>query len=332
MQLALEEAHACLASLCRDSEEPGEGEVIVELTDLDTAQKHAQKEFTSKVSRSQRLEVLREAEDEQAVARLLSASGYAAGMWLQGSLTDRSMRMSGQVFMVAMKLRLGMACGLVCTHQSCAICGEVVDAQGWHHLTCSGAQLIARHDRFVAQLAGMMRAAVGRGKVHVEMVGTLEEGAGSKRMDIVVDSGDGGEMTQIDAAVCTPMASSYLQAAQEAGGAAALRQSSKHSKYDRHVPEGSTFIAAVVEAVGAWGSEMQEWWQAVLGTLAAEAQEAGEMGDSAASQFANSWLPRLAVGLQRGNALAIIHRCRRDRVAMGKSSGGRRPRYHDDSY
>ena len=70
MQLALEGAHECLASLYRDSEEPGEREVIVELTDLDTAQKHAQKEFTSKVSRSQRLEVLREAEDEQAVARL----------------------------------------------------------------------------------------------------------------------------------------------------------------------------------------------------------------------------------------------------------------------
>ena len=39
---------------------------------------------------------------------------------------------------------------------------------------------------------------MGRGKVHVEMVGTLEEGAGSKRMDIVVDSGDGGEMHDTD--------------------------------------------------------------------------------------------------------------------------------------
>ena len=73
--------------------------------------------------------------------------------------------------------------------------------------------------------------------------------------------------------------------------------------------------------------------KAVLrGSMAAEAQEAGEMEDTAASSFANSWMPRLAVGLQRGNALANIHRCRRDRVAMGRSSGGRRPRCHDDSY
>jgi hypothetical protein len=73
--------------------------------------------------------------------------------------------------------------------------------------------------------------------------------------------------------------------------------------------------------------------KAVLGSMAAEAQEAGEMeAHTAASSFANSCLPRLAVGLQRGNALAIIHRCRRDRVAMGRSSGGRRPRCHDDSY
>ena len=47
------------------------------------------------------------------LARLLSATGYAAGMWLQGRVTDRTLKMEGEVFRVAVKLRLGMACGVV---------------------------------------------------------------------------------------------------------------------------------------------------------------------------------------------------------------------------
>ena len=37
-------------------------------------------------------------------------------------------------------------------------------------------------------------------------------------MDIVVDSAQGDGMWLIDAAICTPMAHSYLEAAQERGG------------------------------------------------------------------------------------------------------------------
>ena len=54
---------------------------------------------------------MREAEDEYEYARLLSTTGYAASMWLQGRLTDRTLKMEGEVFRVAVKLRLGMACG-----------------------------------------------------------------------------------------------------------------------------------------------------------------------------------------------------------------------------
>ena len=42
-------------------------------------------------------------------------------------------------------------------------------------------------------------------------------------MDIVVDSAHGDGMSLIDAATCTPMAHSYLEAAQEQGGAAGMR-------------------------------------------------------------------------------------------------------------
>ena len=151
-------------------------------------------------------------------------------------------------------------------------------------------------------------------------------------MDIVVDSAQGDGMLLIDAAICTPMAHSYLEAAQERGGAAGMRQSAKHSKYDSLTPEGSSFTAAVVEALGAWGPELEEYWKKILAIMEKEAEEFGEK--HIASQFANRWLPRLSVSVQRGNALAIIHRCRRDRVAAGRSTGGRRlfSASQDDTY
>ena len=88
----------------------------------------------------------------------------------------------------------------------------------------------------------------------------------------------------------------------------------------------------MVEALGAWGTELEEYWRRILDAVEEEAEEWGEK--HIASQFANRWLPRLSVSVQRGNALAIIHRCRRDRVAAGRSTGGRRlfSASQDDTY
>ena len=67
-----------------------------------------------------------------------------------------------------------------------------------------------------------------------------------------------------------------------------------------------------------------------------QAREYGEEDDNMSSQFADTWLPRIAASIQRGNALALaITRApqqERYRVAVGCSTGGRRPFYQDDSY
>ena len=62
------------------------------------------------------------------------------------------------------------------------------------------------------------------------------------------------------------------------------------------------------------------------------ARMAGQLdGDDYAGQrLARQWLPALSVGLQRSNALAVIHRARRDRVAAGRSAGGRPSHWHFD--
>ena len=61
-----------------------------------------------------------------------------------------------------------------------------------------------------------------------------------------------------------------------------------------------------------------------------EADACGE--DKISDSFAAKWLPKIAVSVQRGHALAIIHRARSDRVAAGRATGGKRPHYYDDSY
>ena len=55
-------------------------------------------------------------------------------------------------------------------------------------------------------MAAMLRDAVGRGRVHVELLGCPTEGSGSMRMDLVVDSAAGDSMAMLDAAACMPMA------------------------------------------------------------------------------------------------------------------------------
>ena len=73
------------------------------------------------------------------------------------------------------------------------------------------------------------------------------------------------------------------------------------------------------------------FWKDLLQQMDVEAEECGE--DKISDSFAAKWLPKIfAVSVQRGNALAIIHRARSDRVAAGRATGGKRPHYYDDSY
>ena len=123
-----------------------------------------------------------------------------------------------------------------------------MDPKGWHHLSCKGSHLIARHGRLVATLAAMLRDAVGRGRVHVELLGYLTKGSGSMRMDLAVDSAAGDSMAMLDAAVCMPMADSYVGVAQVQGGAAAQREAARSM-----VSMTSTYQRAA--------ASRQQWWR-----------------------------------------------------------------------
>ena len=59
----------------------------------------------------------------------------------------------------------------------------------------------------------------------------------------------------------------------------------------------------MVEVMGGWGKELQDFWKDLLQQMDAEADACGE--DKISDSFAAKWLPKIAVSVQRGNALAI---------------------------
>ena len=85
----------------------------------------------------------------------------------------------------------------------------------------------------------------------------------------------------------------------------------------------------VLEVYGSWGEEFRTYFEQMLGIIA-DAEEGKEEGDEwRAARFADYWQKRISVTLQRGNALAIIHRVRCDKVRAGTAVMGRRPVHFD---
>ena len=128
----------------------------------------------------------------------------------------------------------------------------------------------------------------------------------------------------IDTCIASPLADSYIAAAQEDGGAARVRASGKVSKYGELAEEqGHTFTAWCMETYGTWGHDMRAMFREMSELVA---ERGRVMGDRhAAARFATEWQQRFSVVLQKGNADAIIQRAMRDRVASGRSFGSWRP-------
>ena len=82
--------------------------------------------------------------------------------------------------------------------------------------------------------------------------------------------------------------------------------------------------------VGGWGKGLQDFWEGPLQQVGVGAEGCG--GGKIPDSFAAKWLPKIAVSVQRGNALATTHRARSGRVAAGRATGGKGPHYYGDSY
>ena len=123
-----------------------------------------------------------------------------------------------------------------------------------------------------------------------------------------------------DVAVVCPLARSYLQAAQEQGGAAVRRSSQKVGKYAHLVAAEDDFTPLVFETCGLISPEVRSLISSTADVYAEEHAESGDPRDVDAcrSQFIADWQVRLSVVLQRGNAVAVRSRCSRDCAAAGR--------------
>ena len=136
-------------------------------------------------------------------------------------------------------------------------------------------------------------------------------------MDVVVEEWETGDVLCGDVGVASPTCDSYLAAAQHPLGAAIRRASSKHGKYDRELADGHRFEAWIVETFGALGPEARARFQRLVGIVQREGEQAGDR--YAGARFAQRWLQRLSICLQRGNAVTLIRRSRADhRRASGQ--------------
>ena len=145
-----------------------------ELADLDAAQSApscTQRAFSGKVLAHDRSRFVDFPETREERARVLSCGGEGAGGFLDASPRVAVFRWHPLHFVVALRLLLGMACGVTFRGQRCATCGEPVGDTGVHHLHCKGAHLISWHDSLVTTGVALWKSVRGRGGVLTEQLG-----------------------------------------------------------------------------------------------------------------------------------------------------------------
>ena len=251
------------------------------------------------------------------IARLRSCSCRAASMWVDVLPTSRALQLTNGEFISSMRHRCGQ------THMPANVpgvqcfCGRYMEPGNTDHaMTCktlSGA-LTLRHEilkeiwRRIARRAGIATS--------VEPVLRLLRGAQAaliadregSRGDILLALS--GALTVADVSVVHPAAETYVQvAAREEGGAAAIRDQQKRTKYSTADPHGYAFIPLSMETFGRLGKPAMQ----LLNTLAETAADGGVSKEG----FVTNALHELSIGLCRGNAVLY----KRSLTAMARVSG-----------
>jgi hypothetical protein len=250
-------------------------------------------------------------------ARVLSCSTRSSSAWLDTLPTSQALTLSDADFRCAMRHRLGLtqlpanAPGVKCT------CGHNMQAGDIDHaMTCrslsGGAQL--RHNLvndtwcLVSHRAGI---ASSKEPVLRRLRGE-QAAANATRPDsrgdllLVLPSG----LTVADVSVIHPAAATYVQAAQAAGGAAALREQAKRARYETADPNGYAFVPLAVETYGRLGKAAME----LLNTLASAATAQGNL---AKPSFVQNALRQLSIALCRGNGVMY----RRGLAVLARAGG-----------
>ena len=202
-----------------------------------------------------------------------SCGGQYAGLWLSTSLRSYYTQARGSLFSIALRVRLLvplrelMPRGGV-TRVLCGGCGETVDALGRHYAVCKSKNRenvqVIRHDGYEQALIRHLRLAGKKATPanRNNMFGLPYRPSGKyPAVDITCSNYFAtGRALQIDCAVVTPSAGTYLKrgSATKTGVAAEVRAAAKRAKYEGLVErKGDKFRPAVIERFGAFGEDLQ---------------------------------------------------------------------------
>ncbi|XP_055351034.1 uncharacterized protein LOC129597488 [Paramacrobiotus metropolitanus] len=237
------------------------------------------------------VEMLRvEAQDDlSSQARLRGVRTKENGAWLEALpaasfgnlLTDSALR-------IAVGLRLGAA---IITPHRC-ICGDWVDARGYHGLSCKKSR--GRKPRHSSLNAVCKRAFASAGiETELEPVGLCRTNG---QRPVTLAPWERGRMLTWDVTcVCTVALSHIVATSERAGAAAAKAEQDKVTKYQNITPD-YLFSALGFETLGPNGPEGSR----LLTEVGRRVRQ--ETGEARAPEYLRQ---RISIEIQRGNAASV---------------------------
>ncbi len=282
---------------------PSDATALVNEMTPETTPKHLQSYLVKRME----VEIRRTREstaDASTKARLRSASAPGAGLWLTVVPTCAAYTMPDILFCLALRFLLGEPVGDDLPFACC--CRTCLDAND-HFMHCNRATMawMNRHHKLVYLLRTMFQAA----GLPCRLEPLLRPGQSNMRADLLSALEDDHRSTAVDVAVIGVTAASHVAAAQEALGAAILKENEKVAKY-------ATFVECklrpfILEDYGALGPQAANLLSTLVG-LTAQAftpPVAASKRSSLAMQRAlsYSWRASISVALQCGNAHVLLN-------------------------
>ena len=243
--------------------------------------------------------LLNSATNESSKSRLLAAFSEESGIWLNAlPLSSLGLRMDDSTFQIAVSLRLGLA---FCKPHSCHHCGCEVTAFATHGLNCVKSQ--GRYHRH-SSLNDIIHRAFGASRIPSRLEPSGISRSDGKRPDgATLVPWKCGKLLVWDATCVDTYAPSYSRvASEEAGAVADQAEKRKSDKYSNLDPNTCMymymylFAPIVIETSGMFGKQTLSF----LKDLACVRKVSGEV------KSFPYLLQRLAVAVQRGNAVSVL--------------------------
>jgi hypothetical protein len=240
---------------------------------------------------------------EEEVARINSLLGKWAGRAFTINPTEDDLKLTATQYRIAMAFRFGLPLPEIAKSKiaECACKEADLRKDPFHWLNCAKTRRrgqTTRHDQVTVRLAVAYKLA----GASVEREPRVDNWDDNMHPDLRIAVINRSKM--IDVSVINAIAPSHRKVAATGVLAAAFkRELEKKKKYDELARENDCqFIPFVLEAHGAFGKRAR----AVVKDVAAAASEYGLMSESEAKELKKQLVDRIAVTLQRHNAMTLM--------------------------